>query len=332
MNIKDIARYAEVSPATVSRVIHNNGYVSNQKRKIVEKTLEQFNYVPNKIAQGLRKQKTGMIGYLVPSTYPNPFHAEISQGVDYEGFKNNYQILTLHSYGKPEYEERQIEEMVSRMVDGVIISNPASAENVNRIIEMKIPAVIIERNLDFEGIDKIVVNYIKGSYDGAKHMIELNHRDIAFLGVKPLHQVEIQRYQGFLNALEEKGIKPKSEYIKFGEAYSEAWGVKLMEELLTEKVLPSAIFIASDFLAIGVLQVLYKHNIRIPEDISIIGYDNTYSGILSPPISTVAIPMQELGKTAVTLILDKISSGREEDRTIRFDTLFIDRGTVIKKS
>ncbi len=331
MNLKitDIAKYAGVSPAAVSRVLHNNGYVAREKRERIEKALKELRYIPNMVARGLKRQKTGMIGHILLSAQPaNPFFTEILRGVDMAAYDRGYHVLTLCSYNDPEREKDLVNEMMSRMVDGIIFSVAASSDNVQRTIEMGIPTVMIERPFDVFGIDKILVDNFEGSYLATKYLVKRNHHRIAYIGKKKEYEVEKERFQGYIKALEEEKIVPPESHIKFVDDYIADFGFEAAKQIFQEKDRPTAIFITSDILACGVLQFLYHSQIRIPDDVSIIGYDDTYANLLTPKLTAVAVPMSDMGMTAVNLLIDKLNNKINNVITITLHTTLIERESV----
>ena len=194
MSIKmiDIARHVNLSPATISRVIHNSGYVSAENRQKVQQALKELSYVPNRIAQGLRKQKTKMIGHILPRPYPNPFYSEISRGVDLGAYENDYHVLTLSSYRDPKRESMLIDDLLSRMVDGIIFTNTISVANIEKVKNLGMHVVAVDRMADVPGIDKVLVDHLEGSFLAAQYLMHNNHEKIAYFGVKCINNVEIQ--------------------------------------------------------------------------------------------------------------------------------------------
>jgi LacI family transcriptional regulator len=219
--------------------------------------------------------------------------------------------------------------MAARKVDGIIFTNAACKENVRRVVDMGIPTVMVERPLDVMGVDKVLIDYVEASYLATKHLLELNHRDIGYIGVDTsMNVVEEERYQGFLRALSEAKITPNKKNIKLCDNYLSQYGFELMEEMILGGTLPTGIFVASDVLAIGVLQALYKHRIRVPDDVSIIGYDNSYAEILSPPISSVGLPLKEMGEASVSMIIDRIQNKNRSVKTLILHASFVERESV----
>lgn len=328
VKITDVAKYAGVSPAVVSRVLHHNGYVSDEKRAVVEIALKDLGYVPNQVAQGLKRQKTKMIGHILPSVHPNPFFAGVSYGIDTEADRLGYHVLTLFSYGDPKREEKLIEELVSRMVDGFIFTGAGSAVGIKKIKEMTMPIVMVERSMGTIGVDKVLVDNQEGAYEAVAHFIDNNHRKIAFIGVEPNGDIETERFAGYINALKENNITLSKEYIAMVPGYNPEEGYRAIEKIMSNKDKPTAVFAASDMLAIGILQWLYKKGLRVPDDISLIGYDDSLADFLSPKLTTVANPMNELGKSAVQLIVDKLESNRSVNKTVTLHTNLVHKESV----
>ncbi|MFB5190636.1 LacI family DNA-binding transcriptional regulator [Alicyclobacillus fastidiosus] len=327
--IIDIARSANVSPATVSRVLRGYPHVSNDKRNRVLQVLKELNYVPNKVAQGLKSKKTGVIGHILPRTFPQPFFASVSLGVDQEAYGNDYRVLTLFSDSDAKREAQHVMDLGSRMVDGIVFTGVVSAKNVERAIELGIPVVMVERAKNVQGVDKVVVDDVQGAYSAVQHMVMHNHRDIGFIGPHPsFDSVEFQRYHGFEKALLDHNLNVQSRFIKYVEDYPHTFGYQAMKELLASGCLPTALLVTSDWLAMGVLQALYEARVRIPDDISVVSYDNSYGGLLSPPLSAVASPMIDLGRSAVRLVLQRGEQSHAASKTVTINTSFVDRASV----
>jgi LacI family transcriptional regulator len=328
VKITDVAKYAKVSTSVVHRVLNNSGYVSQEKRIIVEKAIKELNYIPNQVAKGLKNRKTKMIGHILPATYPNPFFAGVSYGVDSEADICGYHVLTLFSYYNAKRENELINSLASRMVDGIIFTGAISADNVRRVQELQLPIVMVERTMGITGVDSVLVDNYQGAFSAVNTLIEKYHRNIAFIGTLPEEEVEIHRYEGYRNALKAANLPVQEKYIRFAEEYEPKLGYELAREVMEQEDRPTAIFTSSDLLAIGILQYLYCRKLRVPEDISIISYDNSYSSLLSPKLTTVENPMQELGKTAVRLMVDRLENKSQAVKTITLSTKLIQGDSV----
>ncbi|MBY0215312.1 LacI family DNA-binding transcriptional regulator [Paenibacillus illinoisensis] len=332
MNIKmtDIAKKAGVSLATVGRVLHNNGYVSKEKREQIEQIIKETGYVPNKIAQGLKASRSNIFGHLTLFN-DNMQYKGISSAINASAVKEGYQVLTLTYHEDSGEEEHQINELIGHRVEGVFITSNCSIPEklIRRLSDEQIPVVMIERTYDMPQVDRIVVNDFLGSHGAVRHMIEKGHRQIGFIGSELTQQVEIDRYQGYLKALEEVNIIADNAWIKLMPDYTLDFGRQAMNELLNSDSPPSAVFMTSDIFACGVLQTLYDQKLRVPEDISLIGYDNTLSALLSPPLTSVGLPYNKIGEHAVELLLRRIKDFSYESSTIEIEPFLMDRRTVV---
>lgn len=331
MNIKmsDVAKAAGVSLATVGRVLHNNGYVSEEKRKLIEQIIKETGYVPNKIAQGLKASRSKILGHLTLFN-DNMQYMGISSAINAAALKNGYHVLTLTSLQGLEEEEKQINELIGHRVDGVIITSNCTIpkELVGRLVEEHIPVVMIERTSEIPLVDRIVVNDHSGSMTAVGHMVRKGHKKIAFIGAELSRQIEMDRYKGYLDALHEAEIAPNKEWIKIMPDYSLELGRKAIDELLNVEQQPSAVFMTSDIYACGVLQVLYERGLKVPEDISIIGYDNTLSALLSPPITSMGLSFEDIGEHAIQLLLTRMNDNSAVTCTVTIDPFLMDRHTV----
>ncbi len=329
IKMSDIAKAAGVSLATVGRVLHNNGYVSEEKRQEIERIIKETGYIPNRIAQGLKKSRSKIIGHLTLFN-PNMQYQEISSAVNAAAAESGYQVLTLTCHQGSGEEEQQINDLIGHRVDGVIITSyqALSQEWIGRLLERQIPVVMVERTYDMPLVDRIVVNDLAGSKEAVRHMLHKGHRRIAFVGAALDYQVEKDRYAGYLEALKEAGIVPLEQWSQLMPGYSVEAGRKAIDELLHARVSPTAVFMTSDIFACGVLQVLYERGLRVPDDLSLIGYDNTLSALLSPPITSVGLPFEKIGDHAIRLLLRRMEDPGVSACSVGIDPFLMDRHTV----
>lgn len=329
VKMADIAKMANVSLATVGRVIHQNGYVSEDKRKEIERIIEETGYVTNKIAQGLKGSKSKLIGHMTLFN-SNMLYEQIADSINRGAYKHGYQVLTLTSHPDQDEITQQVEELISRQVEGVIItSNPKiTTEQLSKFIKVGIPVVLVERTQAVDAIDCISVDDFKGAYDAVCHILKNGHRKIGFIGNKIWHSVEKDRYQGYVQAIADWNLELNPKYTFFSENYSVQEGKLAAQELLSSSEPPTAIFMTSDLFACGVLQHCYERGIHVPRDLSIVGYDNTLSKLLSPPITSMALPNDEIGLYAIQMILERIQNFERQSRTVTLKPVIIDRETV----
>lgn len=331
MNIKmsDVAKRAGVSIATVGRVLNNNGYVSAEKRTGIENAIQELGFVPNSLAQGLKKSESRIIGHLTMFSM-NMQMERISREINQHAAKNGYHVLTVAGHSGRDDGERFIQELIGRRVDGVIITSNQQirAEHIRRLTDLGIPVVMIERTMELPHVDRIVVDDRAGAFDAVTHMIRKGHRDIGFIGCGWSHTVEMDRRQGFADALREADIRERIEWIQLRPDYSVEDGYEAAREMFEGKSRPTAVFATSDILAGGLMQRLYDLNLRVPDDVSVIGYDNTIATLLSPPISSMGLPHEQIGEEAMTLLMKRMENKELPTWTMTVTPSLKDRQTV----
>jgi len=316
VTLKDVAERAGVSTATVARVIHEKGYVAAGTRLRVESVLLETGYQVNVVAQGLRKQKSLAFGHSLSRITDNPFFAQIALGVEEGALKEGYAVFVFNVQGDPDRERIGVESFIRRRVDAVIFTTPRSAGNVELVLEAGIPVVQVERLTSVPTNAVLIDNYI-GAKQAMHHLLELGHSRIGFIGghsssypysTARNQTVEEERLAGYQDALNEYGIEVEErlvhlvKYLSIDDPYN-SQGRLQMQKLLELEDRPTAVFVASDILASRALQTLYEADLRVPNDISLVGFDDTLAARLSPPLTTVAIPMLEVGRAAASLAL-----------------------------
>ena len=291
----DVARLAGVSLTTVGRVLHNNGYVSGENRKRVEAAVKKLGYVPNTLAQGL-KSGVQMIGHILQFS-PNMLFAQISRAVDEACTRQGYSVLSFTKYGLPGEDERIVTEFIGRRMSGVILTSIGQFDPglVKKLERAGIPLVWIERAP--ERSDRVLLDDQAGTYSATQTMLRAGHKKIAYIGLVP--------------------------------DYHPASGCKAMQALWEQGRRPTAVFGAADTLIAGAMQYLYQAEVKIPTDISLMGYDNTISAMLSPPVDSVGIYAGEMGQKAVELLLKRRQELEGPPETVWVGTELVDRGTVV---
>jgi LacI family transcriptional regulator len=333
--LKHVARLAGVSTATVARVIHNSGYVADETRRDVEAAIAKAGYRLNVVAQGLRKQQTRTIGQILNGLSPNPFFANVALGVEQEAERNGYSVLLYNSQGDPEREQRGVETFLSRRVDALLFTTPTSPQSVQTAIDAGLPVVQVERTTPVASHAIIVDNRV-GAMEAVRHLLDLGHRRIGFIGVDTQYlyarrnwgwDVEVERFQGFVDAMQSHGIEINPDYVQLGRYGSSvrpsfvANGYAMMQSILAARPLPTAVLAAADMFAAGALQALYQENLRVPNDLSLIGFDNTFAPQLTPSLTTVELPMLEMGRAAVRIALDQLDDSSAFQEGYRVERL-----------
>ena len=331
IRISDIARAANVSPATVARVVNNNGYVSEEKRQLVNQAIDELGYVPNKIASGLRRSKPYFIGHVLQVSSENPFFARICNAVNETAEKAGYHVLTALKQTDVMKERAVIENLIGLMVDAIVFTGNtvSDAATINWILARDIPVVMVERPRHGSQVDAVLLDSFQGASMAMEHMIMKGHKDIGFLGLKyEKHEVEYQRYRGFSSAMAAHGLKIREEWVRYAPDYTVEYGRQAMAEMLLSKKLPTALFITSDVVACGALQALYEKGLHVPEDMSIVGFDNTLSSLCSPQLTSIEMQLEQAGATAVEMIMERKKGARVGVKTVMLSPILVDRGSV----
>ena len=340
--IKDVAEQANVSTATVGRVLNGRGYVSEEARERVETAISQLGYRKNVLAMGLRKQHTQTIGHLLTSIALNPFFSGVSLGVERQAMEYGYSVLIYNVQGDATQEQRGVETFIERRVDGILFTTPIREENVRLALDAGIPVVQVERPTRVQTARVLVDNY-SGAYQAMEHLLQLGHRKIAYVGGHPRrrtgreHAVEAQRLAGYQDALMahnislDEGLVVLTDYFSLDEFDHMHEGYLAVNTLLKGQPGLSALFVGSDLLVSGVMQGLYECGQRVPEDISVVSFDDTYSPYLSPPITAVQQPMMEIGRAAAALLLTELGDmeGNQEHETVLKPTLVLRKSTAV---
>ncbi|WP_304943856.1 LacI family DNA-binding transcriptional regulator [Vallitalea guaymasensis] len=326
VTLKEIAKKAQVSISTVSRVINNdtNKPASKETQDKVWKIVRELGYVPNQNARNLIKGQesiientnTRAIGCIFTSTkdtYNDPFFSQIARGIQDEVSKRGY--ILGYSFSSCDMSFSSLyNNLTSNPVDGAVILGRFS-EDVLNFLKQNIKNIVYTGvNYVDAGFDEVICDGYKGAMAAVEYLISLNHRDIGFIGsTKELENVVNEhRYEGYLDTMNKQEIPVKKEYIQDVEL-STADGFTGMDNMikrLGRDKLPTAIFCANDLVAIGAMKALHKNNIKVPEDISIIGLDDIeLSEYVTPGLTTIKVPKVELGKFAVKMLIDKIENG-----------------------
>lgn len=306
--IKDIAKLSGVSVATVSLVLNNKGALSKTTRFKVGAVAEKLKYTPNAIARGLVTRKTKTIGLIV-SDITDPFYADLSKGIEDAVFANGYSLILCNTDNKIEKEKIYVNLLTEQSVAGLIIVPLADTikDNLEVALRVNIPTVSVDRRLITKKIPAVTCDNIGGATEAINHLIQLGHKRIAcvtFSSSKFSTSYErVQAYKATLRKnqipIDERLIVPSNNKI--------TGGIKSVSLLSKVSPFPTAIFAISDIVAFGVIEAVMKRGYKIPDDISVVGFDNIYySEHYSVPLTTVDQPKYEMGQRAVEVLFDKI--------------------------
>lgn len=334
IGIKDIAKKCNVSIATVSYVINGVDKVSEDKKKLVLKTIEELNYNPNLNARALSKGESKLIGILLPLVEKqdsignliggNPFYMEFIEGAESEIKDCGYDILISGTYNQSGFKKW----LSSRTLDGLVLFGSSSKEIYKTIKEMKIPCCIVDGE-EVDGFISVNIDDKLGGYLATKHLIEYGHRKIGFFGSSlDKSNVNRNRYEGYVKALRNSGISLNSNYIFEDEVSYEA-GVRMAEKFVKDKLDITSLVCTSDITAIGLIKGLTDLNVKVPEELSVVGFDDIkMSSYITPTLTTVKQDVVLKGKIAIEYLIStikgKINSNRQ---TILIPSLIVRKST-----
>jgi len=305
VNMKDVAKKAGVSTATVSHVINKTRFVGAGTKKKVLEVMKELNYYPNFAARSLRIRKSNTIGLLVPDI-SNFFFTSIAKGVENTLKRHGYHLILSNSNENLENEIEQIKIYNTKLVDGLIMA-PVSGDHafLNELFRGHYPVVFIDRKPEgFQG-DSILINNINGAYDAISVLIEKGHAKIGIITGLPGLTTTKERLIGYEKALINYGLKINKNFIKVGNSRFES-GYKLTKELLEHTDI-TALFVTNNLMTIGAIKYLKEKQVAIPGDIAIIGFDDyKWSSIIEPPLSVVRQPDYDIGEKASTLLIKRI--------------------------
>jgi LacI family transcriptional regulator len=330
--IKDVAREANVSIATVSLVINNHGRISQETRKKVLKTIKNLNFHPSRSARGLVSRSTGNIGFILTEEHflrTEPFYTKIFLGTEFEARTKDYYVLLAtvnSSFSKGDLLPRFI---IEKNFDGIVIAGKVPNSLIESILEYKKPTVFVDFSPNNVDYSNVLTDNLKGGQLATEHLIEYGHKNIAFVGGEISHSSIKNRLLGYKLALEGAKINiDESLIITNNEYLSRQNGCTSAELLIDKGKDVTAIFAANDATAIGVMQCLKNKGIEIPDRISVIGFDDVEADLfIDPALTTIRVPKLEMGTEAIQLILGIINN-----KNIKAKKILVPVELIVRKS
>jgi LacI family transcriptional regulator len=332
--IKDVAKEANVSSATISYVLNGKENISEETKTRVYAAMERLNYIPNLSARGLANNTSKLIGVVIPQTEPgstllfsNNFYSEIMSSIEYHARMQGYHVLISATDANESY----FNLAKQRNLDGIIIIGAYPDQFFCDVKKTQIPIVLVDSYFDDHYFHSIQINDRYGGYIATKHLFENGHRRIGiFTGRLKEGGVVKKRFDGYVDALKEYGLSVNAEDVFEGTVDFES-GLKLSEKLVSKKTDITALFCSADILAIGAMKGLYNKGIKIPEDISIIGFDDlVLSQYVSPSLSTVHQNITGKGEEAVRLLFNSINGTQPGKQETILPISLIERDSVKK--
>ncbi len=314
--IYDVAEKAGVSISTVSRVINNTGRISAKTKKRVLEVIEQLGYQPSVVASALTGKRTRTIGLIIPDV-ANPFFAAVARRVEDRGRELGFNLLMCNTDNNPETEDMYLSLLKQKSVDGIIIGTTTRNHRVlKELLQENLPVALIAQDIPELTIDVVSVDDYLGGYQAASHLVSLGHKRIAILLGNMNRTSDKYRLQAFRQVLEDNGLELEEDLV-IRTDYSLEDGKRAARGLLTSPKRPTAIFACFDFLAIGVYQAAKELGLHIPDDVSVVGFDNTIlASIVDPPLTTIAQPIDEMGRQVMDLLVREIEGEKKTKQRV----------------
>jgi LacI family transcriptional regulator len=333
ITLKDIAERAGVSASTVSRVVNQSVRVDPATEERVHEAIAELGYRPNLLARSFRRKITHTIGLLVPDN-SNPFFAELARVIEDAGFAQGYSVILCNSDLSEVKQTGYIDVLLAKRVDGILVTSTGlipgedTNHNIERIQSAGVPCVVIDRDLGDEPVDQLLVDNHEGGYLAGHYLLARGHRKMACVVGPSDLTPSAGRIAGFRKALHEAGIDIPDDALVRGNGRHDG-GARAVEELLDQGTDFTAIFAFNDEMAIGVIGALQRRGKRVPDDVSVIGFDNIpYSAAVFPAVTTIAQPIAEMGNMGLTMLLDRIQHPDIEPRRILLSTRLMERESV----
>jgi LacI family transcriptional regulator len=310
--IRDIARLAGVSVATVSGVLNNKPTVKPALVQRVKKAMDALDYHPDQVARSLRLRHTCTVGMVIADV-TNPFFTDVIRGVEKEAQSNGYSVILCDANEDPVLERHYLSTLFSRRVDGVLLAPTSSPPAHESRIHKRFPIVLIDRiPMGYIG-DAVMTDNFSAAYEGTRHLMELGHRQIAIITGQLNLSNGLDRLDGFRKALQEEHLPLPDNYLQRGDFQLES-GYRCGLELMRLPTPPTAIFSCNNRMTLGLMRALGELHVNCPGAVSVLGFDDfEWSAYFTPRLTTIAQPAYEMGKQAMQILLRKLKAGAENN-------------------
>lgn len=334
VSIQDIATAAGVSHSTVSRALHNSELISPEVRQRIQQLAQEMGYTPNAVAQSLKGRRTNTVG-LVITSIADPFAGRVVRGIEEVAQANRISLLLSVSYNDPELEMEIIETFHRRRVDGVISATAqVRGAYVQRLAQIKMPTVLINRQADLKSdwLHSVDADDYDGGRQAAAHLLALGHRKIGYLGVGNRAESNRRRFAGYCDTLSAAGIAVNAQWVRIAPTVNNLRADDVLDgQAMLPALLPTgvtAVFCYNDQIAVGVLMACRELGIAVPEQLSVVGYDDVdLARYVTPPLTTIHQPKLRLGEIAMQMLLD-ILEGRPVKSLILSNELVVRASTA----
>jgi LacI family transcriptional regulator len=316
VTIYDVAREANVSMATVSRVVNGNPNVKPSTRKKVLEAIERLGYRPNAVARGLASKKTTTVGVIIPDI-SNIFFAELARGIEDIATMYKYNIILSNSDQNKEKELHLLNTMLGKQVDGILfMGGHISEEHVAEFKKSDVPIVLAATIEENNIIPSVNIDYKQAAYDAVVSLIERGNKRIAYVTGPADDPINSKKLAGYRRALEENGLSYDESLVIEGD-YSYDSGIEAYEKITELDEQPTAVFVGTDEMALGVIHSAQDHGVKIPEQIEVVGFDNTrLATMVRPRLTTVVQPMYDIGAVAMRLLTKYMNKENVENHIV----------------
>jgi LacI family transcriptional regulator len=325
ITMRDVADRAGVSKSTVSHVLNGTRFVEPATEGRVRLAIRELGYRPNLLARSLRRHETRTIGLLTPNN-ANPYWAEMARVVEHAGYAQGYGVLLCNSNWSATQERDYVQTLLAKQIDGIVLASTAALiEVVDEIQAANVPVVVIDHIPAGRSVSVVLVDNYRGGYLAGAHLIRLGHQHVGCITPPPKVGTTIDRVQGFRQAFAEVGIRLCDSVFVAGdfEYHSGELGIR---ELLTRHPEVTAVYAVNDDMALGVIKGLHRLGRRVPDDVSVIGFDNiSYTTVVTPELTTIAQPMTEIGQHVVELLLKQIHDPASAPEVVVLEPSLIER-------
>lgn len=317
--IYDVARQAQVSPATVSRVLNGRASVDPAMAARVQQAVQDLNYRPNAVARNLRLSQTSLWAVII-SDISNPFFTSMVRGVEDVAQGAGFSVVLCNSDEDPEKEARYVAAALAQRMAGVVISTSGRPTLISRLVEARIPVVAIDRQLRGISLDTVLVDNVHGAELATTHLLDQGYRRIACITGPRRISTAAQRLRGYQRALKSRGHQATDNLIRFAD-FREEGGYQAMTSLLTETEPPDAVFATNNMMTVGAVECLVDRGIKVPAQVGVVGFDDIpWAHLVRPSLSTVSQPTYDLGRAAAVLLAERIANPARSPSTVTLHT------------
>lgn len=316
VTIYDVAREANVSMATVSRVVNGNPNVKPSTRKKVLEAIERLGYRPNAVARGLASKKTTTVGVIIPDI-SSIFFAELARGIEDIATMYKYNIILSNSDQNKEKELHLLNTMLAKQVDGILfMGGNITEEHVNEFQKSDVPIVLAATIEENHLIPSVNIDYEQAAFEAVTHLLDKGHTRVAYVTGPANDPINEKKLEGYRRALEEHGIAYDEALVVEGD-YSYDSGIEAYEKIAELEEKPTAVFAGTDEMALGIIHGAQDHGVQVPEQLEVIGFDNTrLATMVRPRLTTVVQPMYDIGAVAMRLLTKYMNKEHVENHIV----------------